>query len=68
MSALQCIRKLLAVLHGLGGLTSVSLDPRPHRFIAEDLVEFQSGDTNLYAYVRNRPTAFADPYGESIPL
>lgn len=25
MSALQCIRKLLAALHGLGGLTSVSL-------------------------------------------
>jgi len=41
--------------------------PSLQRFLAEDPVEFQSGDTNLYAYVRNRPTAFTDPYGEAIP-
>lgn len=41
--------------------------PRLQRFLAQDPVELQSGDTNLYSYVRNRPTAFTDPYEEAIP-
>jgi RHS repeat-associated protein len=33
------------------------------RFISEDPIEFDSGDVNLYAYVRNSPTNFTDATG-----
>src|SRR5205814_1542937 len=33
------------------------------RFVSEDPIEFEAGDTNLYAYVGNRPTASTDPLG-----
>ena len=33
------------------------------RFISEDPIEFESGDTNLYAYVENSPLRYVDPLG-----
>lgn len=33
------------------------------RFIAEDPGGFKGRDVNFYAFVRNRPTRFIDPYG-----
>jgi uncharacterized protein RhaS with RHS repeats len=38
-------------------------DPRPARFISEDPIGFEGGDTNLYRYVGNSPTNFVDPFG-----
>ena len=40
--------------------------PTLQRFISEDPIEFNGGDANLYAYVANSPTAFADPSGLSL--
>lgn len=37
--------------------------PRLQRFIAEDPIGFLGGDVNLYGYVLNNPTRFADPLG-----
>ena len=37
--------------------------PRLQRFIAEDPLEFDGGDINLYGYVSNGPLNWADPYG-----
>ncbi len=33
------------------------------RFLSQDPIGFASGDTNLYAYVGNRPTGYLDPLG-----
>jgi len=33
------------------------------RFVSEDPLEFGGGDANLYAYVFNAPTTYADPLG-----
>src|SRR2546425_4663003 len=33
------------------------------RFVSEDPIGLASGDTNLYAYVRNGPTRYFDPSG-----
>lgn len=41
--------------------------PHSQRFISEDPLEFESGDTNRYAYVFNSPTNDTDPTGEIIP-
>ena len=38
--------------------------PTLQRFISEDPLEFAAGDSNLYAYVLNNPTAYTDPTGE----
>ena len=38
-------------------------DPKIGRFISEDPIGFGGGDTNLYAYVRNRSLATRDPSG-----
>ena len=38
-------------------------DPAIGRFIQEDPIGFQGGDTNLYAYVRNNPVKYRDPLG-----
>ena len=38
-------------------------DPRLQRFLSADPINFACGDTNLYAYVANRPTRFTDPEG-----
>jgi RHS repeat-associated protein len=40
--------------------------PALQRFISEDPIEFNGGDTNLYAYVANSPTGFTDPSGTSL--
>jgi RHS repeat-associated protein len=42
--------------------------PSQSRFLSEDPLEFNAGDTNLYAYVFNSPTNFVDPTGEKINL
>ena len=39
-------------------------DPTAGRFVSEDPIGFYGGDTNLYRYVWNSPTRFADPIGE----
>lgn len=43
-------------------------DPQLQRFLSEDPIEFNGGDINLYAYVRNSPLTFSDPYGLEAPL
>ena len=37
--------------------------PSRQRFLSEDPIEFEGGDTNLYAYVGNSPLLFIDPLG-----
>ncbi len=37
--------------------------PQLQRFIAQDPIEFEGGDVNLYAYVENAPINFDDPLG-----
>ncbi|MFA5162853.1 MAG: RHS repeat-associated core domain-containing protein [Elusimicrobiales bacterium] len=37
--------------------------PDTGRFIQKDPIGFAGGDTNLYAYVGNRPYKYIDPYG-----
>lgn len=37
--------------------------PRLQRFIAEDPLEFDGGDVNLYGYVLENPVSFVDPLG-----
>jgi RHS repeat-associated protein len=37
------------------------------RFVSQDPKSFAAGDTNLYRYVRNEPTAIADYSGEQPP-
>ncbi|MEQ1680886.1 MAG: RHS repeat-associated core domain-containing protein [Nitrospira sp.] len=43
-------------------------NPSHGRFLAEDPLEFNAGDPNLYAYVFNNPTNFVDPTGEAVKL
>jgi RHS repeat-associated protein len=38
-------------------------NPRLQRFISEDPLDFEAGDTNLYAYVGSSPTNWIDPLG-----
>jgi RHS repeat-associated protein len=38
-------------------------DPTRYRFLSEDSLGLQSGDSNLYAYVLNDPMTFNDPLG-----
>jgi RHS repeat-associated protein len=37
--------------------------PALQRFVSEDPIGFDGGDTNLYAYVGNDPVNFIDPHG-----
>lgn len=37
--------------------------PALARFLAEDPIEFEGGDINLYAYVSNSPLVYTDPSG-----
>jgi hypothetical protein len=41
----------------------MSYDSTIGRWIAEDPIEFEGGDVNLYRYVGNGPTNFVDPNG-----
>ncbi len=43
-------------------------NPSHGRFLAEDPLEFDAGDSNLYAYVFNNPTNFTDPFGARITI
>ena len=38
-------------------------DPAVGRFINEDTIGFNGGDTNLYRYVSNSPLNYTDPFG-----
>ena len=40
--------------------------PSLQRFISEDPIDFEGGDTNLYAYVSNSPCNFTDPSGNAL--
>lgn len=42
--------------------------PVLQRFISQDPIGFEGGDTNLYAYVHNGPTVTKDPSGKIAPL
>jgi len=41
--------------------------PQLQRFLSEDPIEFLGGDINLYSYVANKPTTYADPLGFEVP-
>ena len=41
-------------------------DPLTGRFISEDTIGFNGGDSNLYRYVTNSPVNYTDPYGEDL--
>ena len=36
------------------------------RFISQDPIGFEAGDTNLYRYVNNSSLNYTDPYGEDL--
>ncbi|MFD9733276.1 RHS repeat-associated core domain-containing protein [Umezawaea sp. NPDC059074] len=40
-----------------------SYNTTDQRFLSQDPIGFAGGDSNLYAYVGNQPTAFTDPMG-----
>ena len=40
--------------------------PTFQRFIAQDPLDFESGDVNLYTYVANDPVSYIDPFGFKI--
>jgi hypothetical protein len=44
----------------------MSYDPTIGRWVQEDPIAFEGGDTNLYRYVRNRPTNATDSSGLTI--
>ncbi len=50
---------------GLYYLRNRYYDPMEGRFISKDPIGFRGGDTNLYAYVKNNPINFKDPFGLS---
>jgi RHS repeat-associated protein len=37
--------------------------PKMQRFVSEDPIGFNGGDINLYAYARNNPVRYFDPWG-----
>jgi RHS repeat-associated protein len=41
-------------------------DPKTGRWLSQDPIGFEGGDTNLYRYVENGPTNATDPTGESL--
>jgi RHS repeat-associated protein len=43
-------------------------DPQVGRFISEDPIGFDGGDTNLMAYVGNNPILYIDPNGLEIRI
>jgi len=49
--------------NGLYYMRARYYDPNVGRFISEDPIGFDSGDTNLYAYVKNNPIMGVDPDG-----
>lgn len=43
-------------------------DPTIGRFLSEDPIGLYGGDINFYAYVRNNPTTYIDPFGREIVI
>jgi RHS repeat-associated protein len=54
---------VMAEPNGLYYMRARYYDPQVGRFISEDPIEFDGGDVNLYAYVRNNPVMLTDPWG-----
>ncbi len=54
---------VMAEPNGLYYMRARYYDPSVGRFISEDPLGFGGGDVNLYAYVRNNPVMFIDPWG-----
>ncbi len=42
-------------------------DPGIGRWLSEDPIGFEAGDSNLYRYVANNPTNHTDPSGLELP-
>ena len=54
---------ILAVLT-LSGISEARwYDPESGRFLSEDPIWFEGGDTNLYVYTKNNPINLTDPTG-----
>ena len=54
---------ILAVL-ALSGISEARwYDPESGRFLSEDPIGFEGGDTNLYVYTKNNPVNLTDPTG-----
>ncbi|MEW5802483.1 MAG: RHS repeat-associated core domain-containing protein, partial [bacterium] len=49
--------------NGLYYMRARYYDPHVGRFICEDPIGFEGGDTNLYVYVSNNPMMLVDPRG-----
>jgi RHS repeat-associated protein len=43
-------------------------DPGVGRFIGEDPIGFEGGDSSLYRYVLNSPPQWVDPFGQQLPI
>jgi RHS repeat-associated protein len=54
---------VMAEPNGLYYMRARYYDPTVGRFISEDPLGFGGGDVNLYAYVRNQPVNWIDPWG-----
>ncbi|QDT20145.1 RHS repeat domain-containing protein [Gimesia chilikensis] len=50
---------------GLFTLRQRDYNPNLGRFISEDPIRLESGETNFYQYAFNAPTYYVDPDGES---
>ena len=54
---------VMAEPNGLYYMRARYYDPTVGRFISEDPLGFGGGDVNLFAYVRNNPSNWIDPWG-----
>jgi RHS repeat-associated protein len=58
---------VMAEANGFYYMKARYYDPQVGRFISEDPIGFEGGDTNLYAYVGGNPVMGVDPSGEVVP-
>ena len=54
---------VMAESYGLYYMRARYYDPGVGRFISEDPIGFAGGDVNLFAYVKDDPVSFIDPWG-----
>jgi RHS repeat-associated protein len=57
----------MAEPNGLYYMRARYYDPNVGRFVSEDPLGFGGGDANLFAYVRNNPVKWTDPFGLAPP-